>query len=260
MSETQEFDEGMADQFEEGFDLDDERATEKGQTDANPEGDQLSAEPDSRQEQPEPVQQSGNTTAQQPDNIPIQQDGQLETPPENIADEWATLNKLNPEAARLALEDSAEGEAIRNRLEHYGAEQAQDRAEMILYRRNQEQAAIDAHNKRFKETIQKNHPEYFAMISDPSRKAEAAQYFKSVLDWIAQKPYAEAQKMIEIAQCGRDPEQVCALISRYEKEKGATAKKPDATGAYAVPSRGAPVAPAGVGDKDDFDAGWNMNQ
>lgn len=200
------------------------------------------------------------TTPQPETQLPVQPAGLLEVVPENIAEEWDNLNKLNPAAAKLALEDSPEGEAIRKRLENYGAEQAQDRAEMTLYMRNQEQATIDAHNRRFRETLQRNNPEYFSMISDPSRKAEAAKYFQDVFDWIGSKPYAEAQGLMEVAQHGRDPEQICALINRFEKEKGTANKKPDATGAYAIPSRGAPTAPTGIEDKDDFDAGWNLNQ
>lgn len=77
---------------------------------------------------------------------------------------------------------------------------------------------------------------------------------------IAAKPYAEAAQLMEVARNGRDPAQVSALLTRFERERGGGRKQPDPTGALAVPGRGAPVAPTGVGDKDDFDAGWNANQ
>lgn len=191
--------------------------------------------------------------------------------PEEIADELETLKTLNPAAAELALEDSPEGASVRSRLEQYGAELAQDRAEQVLYRRGQEQAAHnaemaryrqaqEAHNARFKAMFEQEHTEYAAMLFDPSRKAEAVQYQQDVFNWIAAKPYSEAAQLMEIARNGRDPQQVSALLTRFERERSSGRKQPDPTGALAVPGRGAPVAPSGIGDKDDFDAGWNANQ
>lgn len=193
----------------------------------------------------------------------------LETVPDEIADEFESLKKLNPAAAELALEDSPAGASIRARLEQYGAELAQDRAETLLYQRAQRTAeqetrramreqAREAHNAAFKAMFERDHPEYAAMLNDPGRRAEAVQYQQSIFDWIAAKPYSEAAELMEIAKNGRDPEQVSALITRFEREKGVT-KRADPTGALAVPGRGAPIAPTGVGDKDDFDAGWNTN-
>lgn len=189
--------------------------------------------------------------------------------PEHIADELEKLKKLNPDAAVLALEDSPDGAAIRSRLELYGAELAQDRAERVLWQRREDrqrrQAELDrmerareAHNAAFMSTLRRDHPEYMSMVCDPARKAEAAQYQQSVFDWIAAKPYAEAARLMEVARNGRDPNQVSALISQFERERGGKSKHPDPTGALAVPGRGAPVAPTGIGDKDDFDSGWNL--
>lgn len=190
--------------------------------------------------------------------------------PAEIADELETLKTLNPQAAALALEDTPEGASVRARLEQYGAEIAQDRAEQVLYQRQQAQAqreveaarfeqARDAHNAAFKARIERDHPEYAAMLTDPGRKAEAAKYQQDVFHWIAAKPYAEAAELMRIARQGRDPAQVSALLTRFERERRNGRNQPDPTGALAVPGRGAPVAPAGVGDKDDFDAGWNAN-
>lgn len=190
--------------------------------------------------------------------------------PDELAEELEALKALNPEAAALALEDSPEGASIRSRLEQYGPELAQDRAERVLWQREQAQQreaveanrmaqAREAHNAAFLGTLQRDHPDYMAMLGDPSRRAEAAQYQQDVFDWITSKPYAEAAPLMEIAKSGRDPSQVSALLTQFERERGGQPKRPDPTGALAVPGRGAPVAPTGVGDKDNFDAGWDLN-
>ena len=190
--------------------------------------------------------------------------------PEHLAGELATLKKLNPAAAELALEDSAEGERLRSRMEEFGAEIALDRAEMVLDKRNRETAAHQAevarqqqtiaeHNNRFMATLQREHPEYAAMITDPARREEAVKKQNEIMGWISAKPYAEGARLMKIAQEARDPNEVCALITQFESERQAKPKQADPTGALAVPGRGAPTAPAGIGDKDDFDAGWNAN-
>lgn len=269
--------------FDEGFALD----GEEGEQD-NPTAEQGEQPGDDTPPKAEPPQ--GDVTAPvapqqpafpshpQPDvSVPAPQPAPEPEPakqievPEEIADELETLKKLNPQAAALALEDTPEGASIRARLEQYGAELAQDRAEQVLYRRQQVQAqreaetarfeqARDAHNAAFKAMFERDHPEYAAMLADPGRKAEAVKYQQDVFDWIAAKPYAEAAELMHIAKSGRDPAQVSALLTRFERERGGRPKQPDPTGALAVPGRGAPVAPTGVGDKDDFDAGWNANQ
>lgn len=194
----------------------------------------------------------------------------LEVVPEHIAGELEELRKINPAAADLAMEDSPEGEGIRARLEDGGKYAAEDRAELIFSRRNaaveaakREEAAahqrvIDQHNAYFRDVIRNEVPEYFALCNDPNRKAEYAQYQQDILNWIRSKPYAEGEALMQIAQHGRDPRDVCNLIRTFEREKAAakqTSKRPDPTAALAVPGRGAPVAPTGVGDRDDFDAG-----
>ncbi len=144
-----------------------------------------------------------------------------------------------------------------------------DRGELILSRREQAQeeatteaernaAAVRAHNENFLGTIRRELPEYYAMMNDPARKAEAAKYQQDVYAWIGSKPYAEAAPLMEIAKHGRDVNQVVSLLKRYESERRGGTSKPDPTGALAVPGRGAPTAPARTGDKDDFDAGGNQ--
>lgn len=194
---------------------------------------------------------------------------QLETVPEEIADELKDLEAISPAAAKLAMEDSAEGAAVRERLINFGAAMAQDRAEFVLSRREQAQkeataeaernaAAVQAHNENFAGTIRRELPEYYAMCNDPARKAESAKYQQDVYAWIGSKPYDEAAPLMEIAKTGRDPNKIVSLLKQFESERRGAKTRPDPTGALAVPGRGAPTAPAGVGDKDDFDAGWNL--
>ena len=191
--------------------------------------------------------------------------------PEELADELEALKQLNPQAAEVAQEDSPEGESVRRRLAELGALAAQDRAENILERRERakraEQAeaernrqAIEAHNRRFMSVLQHDHPDYTAMLADPTRKLEAARYMEDVLAWISAKPYAEAAPLMEIARHGRNPEQVSALLTQYRQERGKAApRKYGPEGAFAVPARGAASAPSGdEGNADDFDAGFNL--
>lgn len=220
---------------------------------------------------PMPAQQSYQQVEQPQASEPAKpEQPKLIEVPEHLADELATLKKLNPAAAELALEDSAEGERLRSRMEEFGAEIALDRAEMVLDKRNRETAAHQAevarqqqtiaeHNNRFMATLQREHPEYAAMITDPARREEAVKKQNEIMGWISAKPYAEGARLMKIAQEARDPNEVCALITQFESERQAKPKQADPTGALAVPGRGAPTAPAGIGDKDDFDAGWNAN-
>ena len=67
---------------------------------------------------------------------------------------------------------------------------------------------------------------------------------------------------MQVAQNGRDPNQICDLLDQYYKERGRTRlnTRRDPTGAIAVPSRGAASNVAGIGDKDSFDAGWSIHE
>ncbi len=281
-------------QFAEGFNLgdDDGEASEEHQANDQQQTDDSSEKaPAENQDQQsdagtaakEEVQQG--QPAQPAPPMPAQQPYQQEQPqaepakpeppklievPEHLADELATLKKLNPAAAELALEDSPEGERLRSRMEEFGAEMALDRAEMVLDKRNREtatrqaevarqQQAIVEHNNRFMSTLQRDHPDYAAMITDPARREEAVKKQNEIMGWISAKPYAEGARLMKIAQEARDPNEVCALLTQFESERQAKPKQADPTGALAVPGRGAPTAPAGIGDKDDFDAGWNAN-
>lgn len=190
--------------------------------------------------------------------------------PEDIRAEYEELKGLSPDAAALAEEDSPEGQAIRKRLEQYGADSAMDRADIIMgHRRNeaaqraQQSRAIAEHNANFNAVLHRELPDIMDMVNDKTRMQETAQFYNDVKEWIEGKPYTEAAPLMQIYAGGRDPHAVAGLIKRYQKEKhiaGQASQKPshDPNAALAVPGRGAPVAPTGIGDKNDFDAGWNL--
>lgn len=253
-------------QFDEGFDLDEEDSA-NGQDAAN---DEPAEEQNEERLGDQPQEDPGQTQEVQAEYVPPAEDPgppaikTVEVDPA-LAGELEELKKLNPEAAAIAIEDSPDGEALRKRLQNYGAEQAQDRAEFLLYQRQQQQAKKireqserEEHNRNFYNVMKKEVPGYFAMINDPARKTETANYIKDLFAWIGAKPYREAVQMMETAQRGRDPGKVSALIKKFESERSGSGA-PDPTGALAIPGRGATYAPVGIGDKDDFDAGWNIH-
>lgn len=190
--------------------------------------------------------------------------------PEDIRAEYEELKNLSPDAATLAEEDSPEGQTIRKRLEQYGADSAMDRADIIMGHRRDEAAqraqqsrAIAEHNANFNAVLHRELPDLMAMVNDKARMQETAQFYTDVKAWIEGKPYAEAAPLMQIYAGGRDPHAVAGLIKSFQKEKQTAAQAPkksthDPNAALAVPGRGAPVAPTGIGDKNDFDAGWNL--
>ena len=279
-------------QFDQGFSLGEDEAEAKGsaekgqEQEANSEGNEAagSQEPAKADEGKQPnVQNEQPPAAEQPQQPQPQMEQPRESAPaepeppkkievpENLTEEFATLKKLNPAAAELALEDSPEGERLRSRMEEYGAEMALDRAEVVLDKRNRDvatrkadferqQQAVQEHNNRFMSTLKQTHPDYAAMITDPARRDEAVKKQNEIIEWINGKPYAEGARLMQVAKSGRDPNEICALLTQFESERQAKPKQADPTGALAVPGRGAPAAPAGIGDKDDFDAGWNLEK
>lgn len=185
--------------------------------------------------------------------------------PDALQAEFKELQRLNPEAAALAQEDSPDGEAIRSRLGNYGADLAMDRAERVLEGRQkqavriqEEQQAVEQHNAHFMAVLEHEVPDVMAMVKDKARMRDTAQFHTDMQAWIMGKPYAEAEPMMRTFQQGRDPHAVAALMKQFIQERKAAPrpKGPDPDGALAVPGRGAPVAPSGIGDKDDFDAGF----
>lgn len=189
----------------------------------------------------------------------------LEEVPENIRAEWDNLRHLSPEAARLALEDSPEGARLRSRLELYGADLTMDRAERVLELRERarmeaasSRRAVEEHNRNFYATLDSRVPDYAAMMRDPARAGELRAYQQEVIRWIESKPYGEGARLMRIAQYGKDAGEVAGLLESFARERQ-RARTPDPGGALAVPGRRGPaVAPAGLGDRDDWDAGFRL--
>lgn len=184
--------------------------------------------------------------------------------PEHLQGEFEHLLGLDPELAQLALEDSADGKTIRARLEEYGAAIAHDYARLVVLSRQQrldmervrqEQVIRDAQAQQahFMGVMQQEHPDFYGLITGKDQAAQA-RFRNEMLAWIQGKPYADAAPLMQIFQYSRDPRQVAGLLTQFKRERAA-AKRPDPTGALAVPGRGGTVAPAGIGDMDDFDAG-----
>lgn len=94
-----------------------------------------------------------------PDPLPRDEPQQPKTVeiPEGIKAEFSELEQLSPEAAAIAREDSPEGETLRKRLAEYGADNAMDRAELFMARREREAVAaqqqagmVEAANPEFR--------------------------------------------------------------------------------------------------------------
>lgn len=189
------------------------------------------------------------------------------TLPAELQAEYGRLQEMDPEAAKMALEDSPAGQAVRHRLEQYGAELAYDHASLVMMRRQQatereamrqEQArqAVTARQQHFLQVMKQDHPDFHALLTGGDQAAQM-RFRNDVMEWIKAKPYAEAAPLMDIFTNSQDPQEIGSLLTRFKNERNA--RRPDPTGALAVPGRGGTVAPAGIGDKDDFDAGLSLS-
>lgn len=259
--------------FEDGFSIEDE--TEGQDSEQQPEPQQDVGNGGEEQPQQEPplfVEQQQPQYAPQANQQLVQQE--KEEPkrveiPDELKDEFERLRQGNPQAAKLAEEDTPEGRSVRDRLANYGAEIANDRAEQLMDMRQRaaekqqaQRQQVENFNRHYWGEIAKAHPDYVRMMFDPNRRAEYTRYLEEVRAWIGTKSYAEGSQLAAIASRSRDPGQVSDLLTRFESERKAVGrqKRPDPTGAFAVPGRGATVAPTGFGDKDSFDDGWALNE
>lgn len=257
--------------FAAGFDDEPGRVAEQPeQAPEQPSGEGVGTTSDENAAPPAP--QPGQMPVQEPPAVPAAPTTQpREEPhepktvdiPEAITAEFAELEQLSPEAAAIAREDSPEGETLRRRLAEYGADNAMDRAELFMARREREAVAaerqagmVEAANRTFVTVVRQAHPDLF----EASRsKADNERFQADMRAWIEEKPYAEAAPLMQTFLHGRDPYAVAELITRFKNERQSPPKaRANPDGALAVPRRGAPAVPQGVGSKDDFDAGWNI--
>ena len=172
-------------QFDQGFSLGEDEAEAKGsaengqEQEANSEGNEAagSQEPAKADEGKQPnVQNEQPPAAEQPQQPQPQMEQPRESAPaepeppkkievpENLTEEFATLKKLNPAAAELALEDSPEGERLRSRMEEYGAEMALDRAEVVLDKRNRDVATRKADFERQQQAVQEHNNRFMPLL------------------------------------------------------------------------------------------------
>lgn len=187
--------------------------------------------------------------------------------PEELAQEFDRLKRMDPAAAAVALEDSPDGQATRVRLEQYGAELAHDHAGLVLMQRQREserallreeraRQAVQERQRQFMEVMRREHPDFHALLAGNDLAAQM-RFSRDVRGWIEAKPYAEAAPLMEIYSRSSDPYEVGRLLTQFRNER--RARRPDPAGALAVPGRGGTVAPAGIGDTDDFHAGLTLS-
>lgn len=193
--------------------------------------------------------------------------------PDEIKDDFAALSKENPQVAALLKEDTPEGKRLRSALAEYGREYVEDKAEVILTRRNLEAeiATVKSHHQlsvaeqarqQFFGAIGEKHPDFVGVIGTP----EHAPYMAKVNEWAEAKPYKEAAKLFDVIERG-NPQQIVALLDQFKAETSANGEQPAAptparrdpraAAAAAVPSRPTPMPRAAI-PKDSFDAGWDI--
>ena len=123
-------------------------------------------------------------------------------------------------------------------------------------RQEQARQAVTARQQHFLQVMKQDHPDFHALLTGGDQAAQM-RFRNDVLQWIQAKPYAEAAPLMDIFTNSQDPQEVGSLLAKFKNERNA--RRPDPTGALAVPGRGGTVAPAGIGDKDDFDAGLSLS-
>ena len=132
----------------------------------------------------------------------------------------------------------------------------QQAAERETMRQEQARQAVAARQQHFLQVMKQDHPDFHALLTGGDQAAQM-RFRNDVMAWIKAKPYAEAAPLMDIFTNSQDPQEISSLLARFKHERNA--RRPDPTGALAVPGRGGTVAPAGIGDKDDFDAGLSLS-
>lgn len=219
---------------------------------------------------PVPDEQEAQQTVQSQQQIQPQQKKtvSLVEIDEDLKSEFEELKKINRDSAYLATTDTPLGQRLRKILNENGAEMADLLAQRELdrYRTSErikqqqyadQRAQIESRNREYFSTLQKEAPELYTLLKDPNKKKELGEYHKQIFDWINAKPYKEGVEYMRIAQNGNAHE-VAMMLNQMKKER-ASSRRNDPTGAIAVPNRGNSVPPPNIGDKDSFDAGWNIN-
>lgn len=191
--------------------------------------------------------------------------------PDEIKDDFDSLSKENPRVAALLTEDTPEAKRLRSALAEYGREYVEEKAEVLLTRRELEAkiATVESHQRltaqeqaqrAFFSEIGAKHPDFVAVYGTPEHQT----YMAGVSTWVESKPYSEAVKLVKVIEQGT-PAEIVALLDKYKSEtqqggqatRQQTQRDPRAAAAAAVPARPSPM-PRQTGPKDSFDAGWDM--
>ena len=191
--------------------------------------------------------------------------------PDEIKDDFDSLSKENPRVAALLTEDTPEAKRLRSALAEYGREYVEEKAEVLLTRRELEAkiATVESHQRltaqeqaqrAFFSEIGAKHPDFVAVYGTPEHQT----YMAGVSTWVDSKPYSEAVKLVKVIEQGT-PAEIVALLDKYKSEtqqggqatRQQTQRDPRAAAAAAVPARPSPM-PRQTGPKDSFDAGWDM--
>ena len=191
--------------------------------------------------------------------------------PDEIKEDFEELSKENPRIAALLAEDTPDAKRLRSALAEYGREYVEEKAEMLLTRRELEAkiATVESHQRltaqeqaqrAFFSEIGAKHPDFVAVYGTPEHQT----YMAGVSTWVESKPYSEAVKLVKVIEQGT-PAEIVALLDKYKSEtqqggqatRQQTQRDPRAAAAAAVPARPSPM-PRQTGPKDSFDAGWDM--
>ena len=191
--------------------------------------------------------------------------------PDEIKEDFEELSKENPRIAALLAEDTPDAKRLRSALAEYGREYVEEKAEMLLTRRELEAkiATVESHQRltaqeqaqrAFFSEIGSKHPDFVAIYGTPEHQT----YMAGVTQWAEDKPYSEAVKLFNVIENGT-PAQIVALLDQYKSEtqqggqpvRQQPQRDPRAAAAAAVPARPSPM-PRESGPKDSFDAGWDM--
>lgn len=189
--------------------------------------------------------------------------------PEELQEDYSTIEKEDPQIAALFKEDSRDGKKLRKILSDYGPDVASIQAGAIQVSRNAgetSKSVVQSFEQKQAEQAVEDHlnhiysalPDYKTLTTDPARATESQQYHQALREWIGEQPHKEAVRY-EYAIDQGSPEQVVELLSAFNEAQNKGEKKPNvkdaANAAMTVPSKPAPM-PKSKGAKDDFDAGW----
>ena len=210
---------------------------------------------------------------------PAQQQLPIAEISEDVRDEAEVFAKEYPELSPLLFYPGREGQKLRKLLKDYGADVAATHGNSVManykmaqtetqvrqqfqaydHRTQQQQQEMQARleNERRQahyHQIYSAVPDYAAIATDPSRRADLETFHARLSDWVESKPHREAARMLDILRQG-DARSVVTVLSQFQSENHQSARPSDARrsaarAATAIPSR-ASAPPRGAPDPHD---------